>query len=48
MAYAASLDDCAPAYLDTAGQPIAAHPVFPVCLEWPAILDWLWAKTASE
>ncbi len=39
MAYAAGLGDHAPAYLDTVTQAIAAHPVFPVCLEWPAILD---------
>jgi acyl dehydratase len=38
MAYAAGIEDRAPAYLDTAAAPIAAHPAFPVCLEWPAIL----------
>lgn len=37
MAYAASLGDLNPQYLDTTG-PTIAHPVFPVCLEWPAIL----------
>lgn len=37
MAYAASLGDINPQYLDTTG-PTVAHPVFPVCLEWPAIL----------
>ena len=37
MAYAASLGDMNPQYLDTTG-PTVAHPVFPVCLEWPAIL----------
>jgi acyl dehydratase len=37
MAYAASLDDYLPCYLDTrrpAG--IVAHPMFAVCFEWPA------------
>lgn len=39
MAYAAGLGDLNPRYLDTAGsEPIVAHPVFPVCLEWPAVL----------
>lgn len=37
MAYAASLGDMNPQYLDTT-VPTVAHPVFPVCLEWPAIL----------
>lgn len=39
MAYAAALDDCLPAYLDTT-QPggVVAHPVFAVCPEWPAIV----------
>ena len=37
MAYAASLEDLNPHYMDTT-KPIVAHPVFPVCLEWPAIL----------
>jgi len=37
MAYAASLGDSSPCYLDT-GQPagIVAHPMFAVCFEWPA------------
>jgi acyl dehydratase len=37
MAFAASLGDCLPCYLDTrrpAG--ILAHPMFAVCFEWPA------------
>lgn len=39
MAYAAGLDDLNPRYMDTsAGTPVA-HPVFPVCLEWPVILS---------
>lgn len=37
MAYAASLEDLNPHYMNTT-KPIVAHPVFPVCLEWPAIL----------
>ena len=39
MAYAAGLHDLNPAYLDTAVRQIRAHPVFPVCLEWPVILS---------
>jgi acyl dehydratase len=39
MAYAAALGDMNAAYLDTAAGSVIAHPVFPVCLEWPAILD---------
>jgi acyl dehydratase len=37
MAYAASLGDYSPCYLDTM-RPlgIVAHPMFPVCFEWPA------------
>jgi len=37
MAYAASLGDYLPCYLDT-GRPggIVAHPMFAVCFEWPA------------
>lgn len=39
MAYAAAIEDYLPCYLDTrrsAG--IIAHPVFPVCFEWPAAI----------
>ena len=36
MAYAGSLGDTNPLYMDTT-QEIYAHPVFPVCLEWPSI-----------
>jgi acyl dehydratase len=39
MAYAAGLGDLNPRYLDTQTHPVIAHPVFPVCLEWPAILS---------
>ena len=38
MAYAASLSDLNPNYMDTAAGTVCAHPVFPVCLEWPSIL----------
>ena len=38
MAYAASLGDCNPKYMDTAAGTVCAHPLFPVCLEWPPIL----------
>lgn len=41
MAYAAGIEDINGSYLDTA-QPrraIVAHPLFPVCLEWPVVLD---------
>lgn len=37
MAYAAALDDLLPCYLDTRrAEGIIAHPLFPVCFEWPA------------
>ena len=39
MAYAAGLQDCSSRYMDTAADVVVAHPVFPVCLEWPLILD---------
>ena len=38
MAYAASLRDLNTHYMDTT-KAIAGHPVFPVCLEWPSILE---------
>ncbi len=39
MAYAASIDDLSPRYLDTTGDTgLVAHPVFPVCVEWPVIV----------
>ena len=37
MAYAAALGECAPCYFDTCA-PLAPHPLFPVCLEWDAIV----------
>ncbi|MEL6982671.1 MAG: MaoC/PaaZ C-terminal domain-containing protein [Actinomycetota bacterium] len=46
MAYAASIDDLSPRHLDTTtGAGVVAHPVFPVCVEWPAIVA---ARTAYE
>jgi len=39
MAYAAGLGEHDPLYLDTTcAEPVAAHPLFPVCLEWPTVL----------
>jgi len=38
MAYAAGIGDLNPRYLDTQAHPVVAHPVFPVCLEWPVNL----------
>ncbi len=40
MAYAAGLGDAKPCYLDTsAAEGIVAHPLFPVCFEWPIFLS---------
>ena len=39
MAYAAGIGDNNPRYMDTTQGPILAHPMFPVCLEWPVILS---------
>src|SRR5438874_920612 len=39
MAYAAALDDLLPCYMDTRRpDQFIAHPLFPVCFEWPVIL----------
>jgi acyl dehydratase len=38
MAYAAGINDLNPRYMDTAHFEVLGHPLFPVCLEWPAIL----------
>jgi acyl dehydratase len=39
MAYAAALDDLMPCYTDTrAPNQILAHPMFPVCFEWPVVI----------
>ena len=40
MAYAAGLDDANPLYMDTRARPdVLAHPMFPVCYEWPLFLS---------
>jgi acyl dehydratase len=39
MAYSAGLNDMNPRYQDTQATAARAHPVFPVCLEWPVILS---------
>lgn len=40
MAYAAGLGDTLPGYFDTtANDPVLAHPLFPVCLEWQVRID---------
>ncbi len=39
MAYAAALEDYNPRYLDTQATSVVAHPLFPVCVEWPVILE---------
>ena len=39
MSYAAGIDDRNPRYLDTQANTVVAHPLFPVCLEWPVILS---------
>jgi acyl dehydratase len=39
MAYAAALGDAQPCYMDTrCTDGLVAHPLFPVCFEWPAVL----------
>ena len=39
MAYAAALGDSLPCYLDTASPAgVVAHPLFPVCFEWPVMV----------
>lgn len=39
MAYAASLGDFLPCYLDTTRDGgVVSHPLFPVCVEWPTML----------
>lgn len=40
MAYSAGLGDNGPCYMDTLRPGgVVAHPLFPVCVEWPVILD---------
>ena len=39
MAYAAGLGDLNPRMMDTSKHaPVVAHPLFPVCVEWPVVL----------
>jgi len=39
MAYAAALDDLLPCYMDTRDEKnFVAHPLFPVCFEWPVVV----------
>ena len=38
MAYAAALGERSPVYFDTT-KALRAHPLFPVCFEWPVVLD---------
>ena len=39
MAYAAALDDLMPCYMDTREpRRLLAHPMFPVCFEWPVVI----------
>jgi acyl dehydratase len=48
MAYAAALGESAPEYFDTTrANGILAHPLFPVCYEWPLALD-LRAKALTD
>jgi acyl dehydratase len=37
--YATCIGDHNPPFMDSTQGPILAHPMFPVCLEWPAILS---------
>jgi hypothetical protein len=40
MSYAAGLGDARADYMDTRARPdVLAHPLFPVCFEWPAFLS---------
>ena len=40
MAYAAGIGDTNPLYMDTRARPdVLAHPMFPVCYEWPLFLN---------
>lgn len=39
MAYAAGLNDFNASYMDTTAGDVIAHPLFPVCLEWPVLLS---------
>ncbi|HMB37325.1 MAG TPA: MaoC family dehydratase N-terminal domain-containing protein, partial [Methylomirabilota bacterium] len=49
MAYAAGLSETDPRYYDTtAGEGPVAHPLFPVCYEWPALLALRALATSDE
>jgi len=39
MAYAAALGDTQDCYFDTSSRDVVAHPMFPVCPEWPVIVQ---------
>lgn len=48
MAYAAALGEDEARYFDTTGDGVAAHPLFPVCVEWPAWLQALGGRFSAE
>lgn len=48
MAYAAALDEDDARCFDTTGDGVAAHPLFPVCVEWPAWLQALSGRFSAE
>lgn len=48
MAYAAALGEDDARYFDTSGDGVAAHPLFPVCVEWPAWLQALSGRFSAE
>ena len=49
MAYAAGLGHHEPAYFDTAARAdLLAHPLFPVCFEWPLFLDPRYLPSQAE
>lgn len=48
MAYAAALGEDDARYFDTTGDGVAAHPLFPVCVEWPAWLQALGGRFSAE
>lgn len=48
MAYAAGLGDTLPCYLDTLRPGnVLAHPLFPVCFEWPVVVSMRGSASAS-
>lgn len=49
MAYAAGLGCAQPAYMDTLARPdVLAHPLFPVCFEWPVFLSGRHLPSTAE